>query len=155
MRADYDELVCQNPAQLLPAYKLYVRRTAAAYTIEEARVLLQEAVSLGLTSSEPVAKPADTRAAEQLGAPHGSSVAVLDTIARLKASQQPPPDEPPPPPPLSRMTADDANATPPKSPAAKAPATPPKSPAAKVAGWFADVRAVREERAGDVRWFVN
>ena len=68
MRADYDELVCQNPAQLLPAYKLYVRRTAAAYTIQEARVLLQEAVSLGLTSSELVAKPADTRAAEQLGA---------------------------------------------------------------------------------------
>ena len=30
VRADYDELVCQNPAQLLPAYKLYVRRTAAA-----------------------------------------------------------------------------------------------------------------------------
>ena len=25
-RADYDELVCQSTAQLLPAYKLYVRR---------------------------------------------------------------------------------------------------------------------------------
>ena len=26
VRADYDELVCQSTAQLLPAYKLYVRR---------------------------------------------------------------------------------------------------------------------------------
>ncbi len=34
VRADYDELVCQSTAQLLPAYKLFFRRSAATVEVD-------------------------------------------------------------------------------------------------------------------------